>query len=127
MPLKLIPPRPGKTPYWSVRGTHLGIYVDRSTQLSEKKDAQKRLNKWREEIERGEFARRTGPTFLKAALLYMETGHQDTFVHDLLDYFGERQLDTIDQAAIDEAAINLYPDATPATRNRQVYTPMSPS
>lgn len=23
MPLKLIPPRPDKTPYWSVRGTYL--------------------------------------------------------------------------------------------------------
>jgi 23S rRNA maturation-related 3'-5' exoribonuclease YhaM len=31
MPLKLIPPRKGKTPYWSVRGTYLGQYVDRST------------------------------------------------------------------------------------------------
>jgi hypothetical protein len=31
MPLKLVPPRPGKTPYWSVRGTYLGRYINRST------------------------------------------------------------------------------------------------
>ena len=31
----------------------------------------------------------------------------------------------IDQRAIDQAAIVLYPNASPATRNRQVYTPMS--
>jgi len=31
----------------------------------------------------------------------------------------------IDQAAIDEAAAVLYPDASPATRNRHVYTPVS--
>ena len=31
----------------------------------------------------------------------------------------------IDQAAIDDAAATLYPDASPATRNRQVYTPVS--
>jgi hypothetical protein len=31
MPLKLVPPRPGNTPYWRVRGTYLGQYVNRST------------------------------------------------------------------------------------------------
>lgn len=125
MPLKLIPPRPGKSPHWSVRGTHLGIYVDRSTKFSERRKAQQKLNQWRADIERGELARRGGPTFLSAAVTYMEAGHESRFVHDLVDYFGERPLDKIDQAAIDEAALNLLPDATAATRNRQIYTPVS--
>ncbi len=30
MPLKLIPPREGKSPNFTVRGTYLGQYVDRS-------------------------------------------------------------------------------------------------
>ena len=31
MPLKLIKPREGKSPNWSIRGTHLKVYVDRSS------------------------------------------------------------------------------------------------
>jgi hypothetical protein len=34
-------------------------------------------------------------------------------------------LDSIDQAAIDEAAVAIYPNVTPATRNGAVYTPVS--
>src|SRR5262249_41074819 len=40
-------------------------------------------------------------------------------------YFGETPLVDIDQAAIDAAALALYPAAAPATRNRSVYTPAS--
>ena len=39
MPLKLIPPR--KSPFWSVRGTYLGIYVERSTKASKRAVAAK--------------------------------------------------------------------------------------
>jgi hypothetical protein len=34
MPLKLKIPRPGKTPYYSVRGTYLGVYVDKASELT---------------------------------------------------------------------------------------------
>ena len=43
MPLKLVPPRPSKTPYYSVRGTYLGRYVDRSTKTGRKSIALKIL------------------------------------------------------------------------------------
>ncbi len=42
-----------------------------------------------------------------------------------MGHFGASRLSTIDQATIDRAARVLYPDAKPATLNRQVYTPMS--
>lgn len=43
----------------------------------------------------------------------------------VVEHFGARPLRKIDQAAIDLAAAAIYPNASPATRNRQVYTPIS--
>ena len=37
MPLKLVPPRKGKTPFYSMRGTYLRVYTDRSTGARERK------------------------------------------------------------------------------------------
>jgi len=56
MPLKLKPPRQGKTPYYSVRGTYLRIYVDRSTGTADRKVADRIRRRWINEIERGEYA-----------------------------------------------------------------------
>lgn len=55
MPLKLIPPREGKTPNWSVNGTYLGVYVDRSARTNKRAIALQVLKKIEGEIERGEF------------------------------------------------------------------------
>lgn len=125
MPLELKPPRPGKTPYWSVRGTYLGRYVDRSTKACRRSDAVKIRRKWELEIERGEFRVKGELTFADAALSYMQAGGERRFVKKLLLHFGRAPLPEIDQAAIDNAAAALYPKATPATRNRQVHTPVS--
>jgi len=55
----------------------------------------------------------------------MKAGGDRRFLRKLLEHFGDRPIRDIDQAAIDGAAVGLYPLATPATRNRQVYTPCS--
>jgi integrase len=125
MPIKLIDPRAGKTPNFSIRGTHHGQYVDRTTGTADRKKATKYLNKVRDEIERGVFTPKGSVTFAKATLSYLRNGGEDTFLGPLVDYFGEAPLLDIDQAAIDEAAHFIYPNASPATRNRQVYTPVS--
>lgn len=125
MPLKLVKPRPGKTTFWSVRGTHLRIYVDKTTKLTDRRKASKVLVKWREEIERGQFAVRGEPTFASAAVNYVEAGGETTYLEPLAGHFGDMPLRAIDQQAIDAAAIALYPQGSAATRNRQVYTPMS--
>ena len=127
MPLKLVPPRAGKTPYYYVRGTYLGRSVDRTTGSSERRIAQRELARVKAEIEEGRFAQRGEPTFLSAAVAYVKAGgeRQAYMLEPLTNYFKERALSTIDQAAVDEAALALYPNATGATRNRQVYTPIS--
>jgi integrase len=69
---------------------------------------------------------------LSAAIAYLEAGRRKRYVAKnevrsgvLIKYFGETPLDQIDQAAIDAAAIALHPDASGATRNAAVYTPVS--
>lgn len=126
MPIKPIPPRQGFSPYWYGRGTHLGVFVDRSTKADRKAVALKVIAKWEREIERGEFADKDKPTFLSAAVSYMQAGGERTFLGRLITHFGpDKLLSDIDQAVIDGAAVTLYPNASNATRNRQVYTPVS--
>ncbi len=125
MPIKLIPPRKGRSPNYTVRGTYLKQYVDQSTGTGEIRIARKVLAKIKSEIERGEFGQPGGPTFEDAAVTYMEAGGEATYLTPLLLHFKERPLATIDQAAIDDAALKLYPKAGNATRNRHVYTPVS--
>lgn len=148
MPLILKPPRQRKTPYYSVRGTYLGIYVDRSTGSRERKIADRIRRRWIDEIERGEYAdsrtltapenprihsSRTAPqptTFLAAAVAYMKAGGDRKRLGPIIKHAGpasirDLPLDRIDQLAIDNAAADLFPKATPQTKNREFYTPVA--
>ena len=147
MPLKLTPPRPGKTPYYSVRGTHLRIYVDRSTGTAERKTADRIRRRWIDEIERGAYADPRGViapdranttvpnppqpvTFLAAAIAYMKAGGDRKRLGPIIKHSGsasirDRPIDRIDQLAIDNAAADLFPNATPQTKNREFYTPVA--
>lgn len=124
MPIKLYPPRQGKSSNWSIRGTYLGERVNRTAGTSDKKIANRELKRIEAEIERGRFAKPTGPTFADAALKYIKLGKDTRFIDKLVEYFKETPLSLIDQDAIDKAADELYPLASPATKNRQVYTPV---
>jgi integrase len=140
MPLKLIDPRPGKSPNFYIRGTYLGVYVDESAGTPVKAVARGFLQAKREAIERGELRSRRqikqAATFLSAAISYINAGGERRFIGEfdeetgewkpgLITHFRETPLSDIDQAQIDDAAATLYPNASPATRNRQVYTPVS--
>jgi hypothetical protein len=123
MPIKLVSPRPGKTPYWYGRGTYLGEYVDRSTKVRKRAVAAKIIKSWEREIENDEFARPGDPTFASAALTYMKKGGERRFLASIIEHFGNTPLAKISQAELDQAATTLYPDASPATLNRNFYTP----
>jgi integrase len=131
MPLKLCPPHQGnasnhrKTPNWSIRGSYFGISVDQTTGTADRKLAARKLAQIKDEIERGAFSRPGAPTFATAALKYVEAGGEKRFVLKLAEHFGEMPLARIDQGAIDAAATALYPGGGAATRNRQVYSPVS--
>jgi integrase len=125
VPIKLIPPRPGKTPYYAGRGKHLGRYVDRSTKARTKPLARKVIRQWEREIERGEFSTPDEPTFASAIVGYLNNGGDPRPTGRLLEHFKDTPLPHINQAAIDACALTLFPNHSPATRNREVYTPVS--
>lgn len=129
MPLKLVASRNSKTKNLYIRGAYLGVSMDKSSGTDKRSVAQTILKQIESEIERGEYGRlkatRASPTFLSAAVAYLEAGRRKRYVAKLIKYFGETPLDQIDQAAIDDAAIALHPNAGNGTRNAAVYTPVS--
>jgi len=131
MPLKIIPPRNSKTKNLYIRGKYLGIAVDKSCGTDKRSVAKTILKRIEGEIERGEYQVkapapvRGAPTFLSAAIAYLEAGRRKRYVAKLIKHFGETPLEQIDQDAIDQAAVALHPNAGPGTRNAAVYTPVS--
>lgn len=129
MPLKVIPPRAGKTPNYSIRGTYLGIAVDRSAGTPKRKIAEQQRAKLEGEIERGEYPPKPklpdAPTFLSAAVAYMKAGGARRYMKTLIAHFKDTPLDEMTQEAIDSAGLLLHPHVTPATRNGYVHTPVS--
>lgn len=126
MSIKLIPPRTeaGQTSYYG-RGTYLGKFVNRSTKTDRPALARKVIRQWEIDIERGRFGKKEAPTFMSAAVAYMKAGGDRRPVGKLMEYFGSKPLDDIEQEAVDVAAIELFPAHSAATRNREVYTPVS--
>lgn len=125
MPLKLVAPRAGKSPNYYIRGTYYGISVNSTSGTADRAKARKALERIKADIECGAYTPRAGLSFADAAISYIQKGGEATYLERLTDHFGGMMLADIDQAAIDDAAHELYPNASPATRNRQVYTPLS--
>jgi integrase len=123
MPLKIIPSRNAKTKNLYIRGTYLGVSVDKSSGTDKRSVAATILKRIEREIELGEYQKTKPPrgqTFLSAAVAYLEAGRRKRYVAKLIRYFGETPLDQIDQAATDEAAVALHPNAGNATRLGEV-------
>ena len=124
MPLKLQAPKAGRSPYWRIRGTYQGVYIDQSTGSTDRRFAAQKMRQIREQIERGELRPATGPTWEDALTAYLDAGGDPRFMPPLLDYWKNTPLANFNQIAVDACAALLYPQAGPATRNRQVYTPI---
>lgn len=63
-------------------------------------------------------------TFTDAVGIYLDAGKDGRFLAPLLKKFGKRLVSSISGPEVRKAAKELYPDAAPATLNRQVITPM---
>jgi integrase len=130
MPWKLVPPRAPYTRCYYVRGKYLRIRLCHSTGTSEADAARRILATWKRQAERGEFSLggRSEPapaTFVSAATAYMRAGGSGQYLEPILRAWKDRALAAVDQIAVDTLAAELYPKGTAATRNRQVYTPIS--
>jgi integrase len=115
------------SPYYYARGTHLGIRVYESLQTGDRVEAERLLAKLQAKLFEGHFSGSVHAKqgFAAAALRYMEAGGERRYIEPLLRHFGDLPLDRIDQQAIDNAAVALYPKCSPATRNRDCFTPIS--
>src|ERR1700733_6824194 len=135
MPLTLVPPKAGRTPNYHIRGSYLGIALNRSAKTPVK-DIARRLKKQLEQaIEQGSYqsagnAEDTSITFLAAAVAYMKAGGQRNFLGPIIEHTGphsirDKVIERITQTDIDNLAGDLYPNASSPTRNRQGYTPVA--
>jgi integrase len=124
MPLKLV--RGPRSPHWIIRGTLRGIRLEESTGADEQKAAEEiRAKREAEILAESVYGRRAAGTFASAAMGYLENGGSTRFLDPVIRHFGTTSLAQIDQDVIDRGARKLYSDASDATRNWQLYTPVS--
>lgn len=62
-------------------------------------------------------------TFAEAASSYREHGGETRYLPLILNHFGPWDVADVTPMAVRSAAVEIYPDAAPATRNRQFITP----
>ena len=121
MSLKLIR-KPGRS-NWYIRGTIRGIAIRESTGVVDRKAAAtiRARREW-ELIERSIHGAQATATFIEAAVGYMEGGGERRFLGRIIGRLGSVPLAKIDQTLVEKTGRALYPAASPATLNRQLYT-----
>lgn len=110
--------------FWYVRGTIAGRPIHQSTGETDQGSArQVRDQIVAQALRQGRGARFRPLTFAGAVNLYLAAQKSDRFLLPLLDHWRDTPVAEITGAAIRQAAIDIYPAGSAATRNRQVITP----
>lgn len=115
---------PKKSPYWIIRGTVAGRLIHRSSQTTDREEAEE----LRQKLERATFrnvkyGELPPTTFSQAVKVYLSKGGEDKYLTRLLDYFKEKPLKEIGQQEINDAVEALYPNAKSSTINRSLISP----
>lgn len=111
---------------WHLSGTVRGIAVRESTKTADREAAEEiRIQREGEILRRSIHGAAETASFSEAVVMYLEAGGEKRYVPPLLKHFHTVPLARINQRAIEKAARVLYPAASYATHNRQVFTPMS--
>lgn len=122
MPLALYR-RPGSA-IWHYRGTIAGHRCRGSTRSSNKEEAARVASEVETDLRnRGRPSSKKVLTFAKAAALYIAGRKSPRFIAPLVKYWGDTQVQHMSKGAIEQSAIDIYPNAKPATWNRQVIVP----
>lgn len=119
--LKLVK-RP-KSPFWIARGTINGKRVEVSTGCARKDDAKQELARIIAEQTSDQIGD-AGITFMQAATIYIEQGGFAYHMARMMDHFGDTPVAHIKAADVRRAANKMFPDASPATVRRHLYTPL---
>jgi hypothetical protein len=121
MPLKIY--RPKGSNVYHYRGTLAGHRLRSSTGTTDRQTALRLAS----EVEARFWQRGVNKktlTFPKAVALYLAAGKPDRFVGKLEDYWKDAKISDINAGLIKQAAHELYPGCSGATKNRQVIVPM---
>ncbi len=122
MPIKVF--RRTGSKIYSYRGTVAGRRLRGSTGTEDKARAEriaatKETEQWKCHLD--------GPgavlTFAKASILYRAAGKEVKYLPKIEDYWKDTLVRDIKAGAIKQMAIDIYPEASPQTRNRQAITP----
>lgn len=123
MPLKLYPRKNG---IFHIRGTVQDQRVDRSAKTRVRSEAEQIKAQLEADLfKRAIYGDRAVATFAEAADIYTLAGKPGDHLLPLIDRIGLTPLKRIDQEFVDRLARDMKPDAKPATRIRQIYTPIS--
>lgn len=125
MPIKIT--KRGNTYHYSgtvagrrLRGTTGTADKDRAAQIASTRETEE----WKRHLD----GPRAVLTFAKASILYRAAGkatdkRQTRYLEKIEDYWKNTLVKDMTAGAIRQSSIDIYPDAGPATRNRQVITP----
>jgi len=113
-----------KTGIYHIRGTFEGKRVDQSARTKRREIAEQVIRSIEKDILDAKLhGEHHDMTFAAAVNHYLDAGGDGRFLRPLVEVIGLRAVAKIGQTDFDEVAKTAYPDAAPATINRQVYTP----
>jgi integrase len=118
--------REPNSPYWYIRGRVAGHPIHESTRTTDRRKAEAYRRKREAEIyDAAALGRKPAGTWGQAVNCYLDHGKSPRFLLPLVDLWGDKSLDKIDQAEIDRVAKTLYPHVCNATLVRQCYGPIN--
>lgn len=110
---------------WWIDGTVSGVRIRESTRETDRDEAAAYASRRElEERKRAEFGPEAVLTFGAAVGLYLDAGKSDRYLTPLFEKWEHRLVRDIKPGNVQDLARQLYPNAGPATRNRQVISPV---
>lgn len=109
---------------WYAYGTIGGKRVRESLGTRDKKAAQEALAQYEARLwKRHTYGEEAVRLFEEAAVSYMEDGGEGRFLPAIIKHFRGRKVGSIKPAELRSMASAIYPNAAPATKNRQAIIP----
>lgn len=121
--LKLI--KRADSPHWQITGCVRGVRVRESTGTDSRAHAEVILAKRQQEVLDGLVYGPDRVTILAEAVVsYIESGRNEKYLRPIVDHFGAWRICDISQTEVTRLAQKMFPNRSPATINRHLYTPL---
>ena len=120
----LKPVKRRKSPYYFARGTIDGKRVEVSTKCTTLPEARRECTRIYAERTAGGVEQGPDMSFETALRIYEQAKPTARFLEPISIHFRDKMVSEINGAVMRQAANALYPSASPATKRRQLYTPV---